>query len=215
MSAKAFSAVTEAKGLSITERAVLWRMADQADDSGYSWLGIDTIADDLETTRRTVQRAINGTKRPLVPGLVEREYLLLVYRGGGHGRPSLYRVMPKVLQDDPSRQRSRLAYERSFRKGRHIVTLYGGGPAGTPSDQGRHRVAEPVSDEGRQDVTPPGRVTATPVSDTVTNATKNGDTGVTRHSYDTQDTRIERLDGESWDDALRRNAAEDLVGDPA
>lgn len=125
MSAKAFNAVTEARGLTMSERCVLWRMADQADDSGYSWLGHETIAGDLETTKRTIQRLINGYERKIpgtgssewVEGLIDRGYVEGVYAGGGRNRPALYRIMPDVLDDDPDRRRGRLAYERRFGKG--------------------------------------------------------------------------------------------------
>ena len=189
MSSKAISAVTDARGLNLSERAVLWRMADQGDDAGYSWLGIDTLAEDLETSKRTIQRLINGDADRRT-GLIERGYLEQIYLGGGRGRPALFRVLPWVL--DPGVKRrfdARANYEKRFPKGRQSVTL---------------------SDPN----------TVTPSADTVTNHDVKGDVGVTRHSLDTLDTRrIERLEGESWSEALRRNADDEheheLVTDPS
>lgn len=96
MSSYAVVAVRECRGVSIAERAVLFTMADQADDSGYVWLGLERIAEELEVHVRTIQRAVNGQTKD-EPGLIGRGYLEVVYEGGGRSRPTLFRMLPALL----------------------------------------------------------------------------------------------------------------------
>ena len=105
MSVKAVSAVLSARGLKPAERVILIILADTADDAGYSWRSLATVAELSELDRRHVRR--------LCLGLVSAGLLDRTYDGGGRGRPALYRVLPAVLDDDRDAV-SRIRYERRF-----------------------------------------------------------------------------------------------------
>ncbi len=126
MSVKAQSAAYVERGLSTAKRLILLVFADQGDEAGYSWLSIPTVAEICELTPRHTRR--------LCIELVGEGRLDVVYRGGGRSRPSLYRVLPAVLEDDSSAV-SRLNYERRFsvvRKG-DILPPFRKGERGTPA----------------------------------------------------------------------------------
>jgi hypothetical protein len=169
MSSKAVAAVVDARGLSLSERAVLFRLADQADDCGYVWLGIERIAEELESTKRTIQRILRGRPEadadPGKPGLLERGYVNEIYPGGGRGRPALLRVLPFALTDAPEKRRGRDAYERRYRKGDNLSRLTDrervtvrtvngdrtdrkGRPYGHPIHKETQRNAETADDDG-------------------------------------------------------------------
>lgn len=173
MSVKATSAVIEERGLSPSERLVLIVLADQGDDAGYSWLGLETIADKVEIARRSVRR--------ILVRLIASARLDRVHPGGGRGRPALYRVLPLVLSetDDSS---SRARYERRFvirQKGDNLssigeiqrgtprsekgdATARKGGPPGPPTHSDPLGPSEASSDEVVPDLPPrlPGETTS-------------------------------------------------------
>lgn len=105
MSVKAVAAVLDARGLKPAERVILIILADTADDAGYSWRSLATVADLAELDQRHVRR--------LCLDLVVRGLLDRTYEGGGRSRPALYRVLPTVLLDDHD-SASRLRYELRF-----------------------------------------------------------------------------------------------------
>ncbi len=126
MSIEATRAVVRERGISTSKRCVLFSFANQADNAGYSWLSIATVAVEVELTPRHTRR--------LCIELVSEGRLNVVYRGGGRSRPSLYRVLPAVLEDDSS-DVSRLNYERRFSVGTKgdILSPFRNGQRGTPA----------------------------------------------------------------------------------
>lgn len=126
MSIEATRAVIRERGLSTSKRAILFSFANQADNAGYSWLGIGTVADDVELDPRHTRR--------LCIELVAEGRLDVVYKGGGRGRTTLYRVLPAVLEDD-EHGTSRVNYERRFavvEKGDNL-TPFSSPQRGTPA----------------------------------------------------------------------------------
>lgn len=70
MSLEAFIAVKRLRGVSATERLLLYAMADYADRAGESvFPSVPTLAEELEVDERTVQRAIRSLE---AAGLLER-----------------------------------------------------------------------------------------------------------------------------------------------
>lgn len=199
MSSHSVSTVLRTRGLSTSERVVLWAFADVSDDAGYSWRAIGTVADLAELDERHVRR--------IVGELRQRFLLDQTYQGGGRGRPALYRVLPLTLIDDPD-ARSRAAYEERFR----LATEKGGNmsPFRMSPDQakgGRTRaetLAQPRGKGGRVD--PPTsyeldrKGDAEPRRDL---GVAGGNVGDLTEAADL----IPREDGESMDDYLRRTLA--------
>ena len=82
--------VLRAKGLSIKAKAVYALLLDYAWDKDYTFPGQETMAEDLDVSVDTIQRAIKELK----------EYSLIDYKQTGMNRPNIYYIEP--LADNPN-----------------------------------------------------------------------------------------------------------------
>ena len=87
MSIRAMRAVDESEIGDPTGKAVLYKIADNADDAGECWPSVQTLARGTEWSERTVQRKVRWLER--------NGYLIRLFRAG---RSTLYRIPLETLE---------------------------------------------------------------------------------------------------------------------
>ena len=72
MSVRAMSWVWSLRGIPAPTRLVLMAIADWADDEGVAWPAVDTIADKVELSHRTVQRHLHAAEAHTLLTITQR-----------------------------------------------------------------------------------------------------------------------------------------------